>query len=377
MSVPVPQEPSHLGAVSLPRQTCPLCGCELDVVVVNPVGELIGCADCARKGALPGETLSLDEWFAPAAVADALGHYGISSYVATKPAAPPTQQPRAQYWEIVAGSTRYFLKRFYEWYPVPAIRHQHSVLSHLAAPPNPLPVPQWVPTLDGKSVVETGDRVWALYYALDGRLTSQQDWMWSRPKAAETLAHLHLKLEHFEPEGEEFQPWGAWTMDIVDSVLESWQPHPDLPADLLGHIRERLATRYFGYLYPELPKLLVHGDYLPANLLWRNDGISSTVSGVLDFEKLHRDTALYDFAWGLGDRRPPLLRATLATYTRVRPMSVVEREALPEALLLGALMGIDMQMTYFRNLNEVTRLAQEMHLLVRDLDSVRRVATAK
>jgi Ser/Thr protein kinase RdoA (MazF antagonist) len=375
MSAPVPHDPESQRRSQL--QECPLCGRMLDVVVVNPAGELIGCEDCARKGAYVGEVLSADEWFAPAAVAEALGQYGITSFSVGKPAPTAAQRPRAHYWEVVAGPHHYFLKRFYDWYPSAAIRHLHSVLSHLAAPPMPLPVPQPVPASTGASYAEAAGSNWALYYTLDGHPTTQQDWMWSRPKAAEMLGQLHLKLERLTPEGEEFHPWAAWTMDTVDSVLESWQPHPDLPPDLLGHIRERLATRYFGYLYPELPKLVVHGDYLPANLLWRSDAISSSVSGVLDFEKAHRDTALYDFAWGLGDRRPPLLRATLATYTRVRPLSVVEREALPEALMLGALMGIDMQMTYFRDMAEVARLAQELQLLVRDLESVRRVATAK
>jgi Ser/Thr protein kinase RdoA (MazF antagonist) len=376
MSQPLPQDSKHR-SVAVLTQVCPLCGREAEAVVVNPAGELIGCEECAQRGAVPGETLTLDEWLAPAAVAEALGQYGITTYSVAKPAPAPGQPPRAHYWEIVAGPQHYFLKRFYDWYPVAAIQHLHSVLNHLAAPPNPLPVPVPVPTQSGASYAESTGSNWALYYALDGRVTSNQDWMWSRPKAAETLAQIHFKLEHFTPQGEEFQPWGSWNLETVDSVLESWQPHPDLPPDLLRHIRERLAARYFGYLHPELPQFVIHGDYLPANLLWRSDGISSSVSGILDFEKAHRDTALYDFAWGLGDRRPPLLRATLATYTRVRPLSPVEREALPEALLLGALMGIDMQMTYFRNMVEVTHLAQDLHLLVRDLEAVRRVATGK
>jgi Ser/Thr protein kinase RdoA (MazF antagonist) len=163
----------------------------------------------------------------------------------------------------------------------------------------------------------------------------------------------------------------------MDRVLESWHPHPDLSPDLLGHIRDRLATRYFDDLYPALPKLVVHGDYVAANVLWRGDSMNAQISGVLDFEKAHLDTALFDFAWGLGDRRPPLLRATLAAYTRVRPLSVAEREALPEALLLGAIMAIDMQMTYFNNLDEVARLAQDLLLLVRDIESLRKAAAPK
>ncbi|MDE3230874.1 MAG: hypothetical protein KGO05_13430, partial [Chloroflexota bacterium] len=101
------------------------------------------------------------------------------------------------------------------------------------------------------------------------------------------------------------------------------------------------------------------------------------ISGILDFERAHPDTALFDFAWGLGDRRPPLLRATVASYSRARPLSPVEREALPEALLLGMLMAIDIQMTYFGNMREVARLASELHHTVRDLESLRKAVALK
>lgn len=355
---------------------CAFCGRVLDVVVVNPTGELIGCEECASERGLAGEVMTIEEWNAPAAVAEVLTQFGLSDARAQKPAPTPTQQPRAHYWEVQAPSGRYFLKRFYNWYPPASIQYMHSVMAHLTG--RGLPVPQWVPdSTTGASFAEAAGASWALYHALDGRTATRQDWMWGRPKAAEMLASLHLALQTCQPEGEEFHPWGAWTLDTVDRVLESWQPHPDLPPDLLGHVRDRLATRYFAELYPELPKLVVHGDYVAANVLWKGDSINSSVSGVLDFERAHKDTALFDFAWGLGDRRPPLLRAAVATYSRTRPLSAVEREAMPEALLLGALMGIDMQMTYFNDMEEVSRLAQELSLMVRDLESLRKASASK
>ena len=201
--------------------------------------------------------------------------------------------------------------------------------------------------------------------------------MWGRPKAAEMLGALHHALDGFTPEGEPFQPWGAWTLETVDRVLENWRPHPDLSPDLLAFVRERLATRYFGMLYPQLPKLVVHGDFMTTNVLWRGDAVSASISGVLDFERAHTDTALFDFAWGLGDRRPPLLRATVASYSRMRPLLPIEREALPESLLLGQLMAIDMQMSYFNNMREVSRLAQELLMTVRDMEALRKAVAIK
>lgn len=355
---------------------CPFCHRSLDDLVVSPSGELIGCEECAEDRGLMGDVISLEEWNAPSAVATVLEQFGLPrNWRVSKPAATATQQPRAHYWEVMAGSEHYFLKRFYKWYPTPSIVAMHSVMSRLAQ--QRLPVPQVVLDADGASFVQAADASWSLYRALEGRGATSQDWMWGRPKAAEMLASLHAALEGFTPEGEEFAPWGAWTLDTVDRVLESWQPHPDLAPDLLGHVRDRLAVRYFGELYPELPKLFVHGDYVASNVLWRGDSITSTVSGVLDFEKTHYDTALFDFAWGLGDRRPPLLRATVATYSRVRQLTSIEREALPEALLLGVLMGIDMQLTYFNNMDEVSRLAQDLSYMVRDMESLRKAAALR
>ncbi len=356
--------------------TCPHCGRQLVSLVVNPAGELIGCEECAEGLGLAGESLTLDEWNATELVAEAMDRYAVGDWRATKPAATETQRPRAHYWEILTEDRRYFLKQFHGWFPPESITYVHSIHARLAE--RNLPVPRAVPDRDGATFTRAADSYWALYHALDGRHANERDWMWGRPKAAETLGALHHALEGFTPQGEPFEPWTAWTIETVDRVLESWQPQPDLlPVELLGFVRDRLAHRYFGQLYPELPKLVVHGDYVSTNVLWRGDAINYTISGILDFERAHLDTALFDFAWGLGDRRPPLLRAAVASYTRTRPLSLVEREALPDAMLLSSLMAIDMQMTYFNDQREVARLATDLHYMVRDLDSLSRAVAPK
>lgn len=354
---------------------CPTCDEVLNLVVINPAGELIGCAACAEEQSVAGEELSLDEWNAAAAVMEVLGQYSLPEPHVGKPAARETQRPRLHYWEVAAGNKRYFLKRFQDWYPTTSITYMHSVLSYLAE--EGLSVPRPVADRSGAGHTEIAGSRWALYRAIEGRAANERDWMWGRPKAAEMLARLHNMLEGFTPEGEPFEAWSAWTLKTVDGVLESWSHHPDLQPDLIHFVRDRLASRYFGQLYPELPKVVVHGDFVLSNVLWRGDVTNPTIAGVLDFERAHPDTALFDFAWGLGDRRPPLLRATVAAYSRERPLSPVEREALPEALLLGCLMSIDMQMTYFHNMREVSRLAQELELMVRDLESLRKAVALK
>ena len=368
--------PAPMSPISPQQLTCPSCGRLLDdLLVVNPAGELIGCEDCAESLGLAGGTLTLDEWNATDVVEEILSHYALQECQFSKPESTPTQRPRAHYWEVVAGNKRYFLKRFHDWYPVESIHHTHSILRHLFE--EGVLVPRVITATNGADFCEGADSTWALYAARDGHQASENDWMWGRPKAAEMLAALHSALESCTPEGSSFQPWTAWTLETVDRVLESWQPTPELPEGLLGFVRERLATRYFGDLYPQLPKMVVHGDFTMANVLWRGESSNATISGVLDFERAHHDTPLFDLAWGLGDRRPPLLRATVAAYHRMRLLSAIEREALPEAMLLGLLMGIDMQMNYYHNMREVGRLARDLAMTVRDLESLRKAVAIK
>ncbi len=368
--------PAPMSPTSPQRLLCPSCGRLLDdLLVVNPAGELIGCEDCAESLGLAGGTLTLDEWNATGIVEEILSHYALQEYKFGKPESTPTQRPRAHYWEVAAGNKRYFLKRFHDWYPTESIHYTHSILRHLFE--EGVLAPRVITSANGDDFCEGADSTWALYAARDGHQANENDWMWGRPKAAEMLAALHSALESCMPEGSSFQPWTAWTLETVDRVLESWQPTPELPEGLLGFVRERLATRYFGDLYPQLPKMVVHGDFTMANVLWRGESSNATISGVLDFERAHRDTPLFDLAWGLGDRRPPLLRATVAAYNRIRPLSAIEREALPEAMLLGLLMGIDMQMNYYHNMREVGRLARDLAMTVRDLESLRKAVAIK
>lgn len=369
--MPAPMSPATPQPIS-----CPSCGRVLDdLLVVNPAGELIGCEDCAESLGLAGGTLTLDEWNATSIVQEILGCYPLEDYHFSKPVSTPTQRPRAHFWEVVAGNKRYFLKRFHDWYPVDSILYTHSILAYLFE--EGLPVPRVIADRSGAHYCEGAGSSWALYAARDGRQASDNDWMWGRPKAAEMLASLHVALDNCMPDGGSFQPWNAWTLETVDRVIESWQPTPELPEELLDFVRDRLATHYFSELYPQLPKMVVHGDFTVANVLWRGESSNATISGVLDFERAHYDTPLFDIAWGLGDRRPPLLRATVSAYHRVRPLSAIEREALPEAMLLGLLMGIDMQMNYYHNLREVGRLAHDLAMTVRDLESLRKAVALK
>lgn len=354
-----------------PNLTCPICGRELDRMVVTAASELIGCEDCAQRRGVTAQVLSAAQWAAADAVRDALAAYGLTEYQARKTPQGPTQQPRAHVWEVRAGGRRFTLKRYHSWLATDAIRYEHSVLAHLDR--RRLPVASPIPANDSALLVESGGARWALYPALEGRQVTMQDWMWRVPKAAEMLASLHLALEECQPAGAPFPAWDAWTLERLDAMIAHWPQLPELTPELLDATRERLASRYFGEMYEQLPRIIVHGDFGVSNLLWQGDGISA----VLDFEKAHLDTPLFDFGWGVGTRWPPLLRAVVATYSRVRPLSAAERQAMPEALLVGTLLGIHTQLVSFGDTDEAARRTQDLFFLLRDSESLRKAVAAK
>ena len=160
-------------------------------------------------------------------------------------------------------------------------------------------------------------------------------------------------------------------------MLASWPPHPELTDDLIGFIREQLATHYFADLYPVLPKQVVHGAFGREKMLWLGDGLYAQGSGILAFEQAHVDTVLVDLAAGVGSIHPPVLRATVAAYTAVRTLTAEEREALPEALLLDAVRRLDRHVMYLHDLEEIGAHARALQGLVRNLDVLRQVVAPR
>ncbi|HEX9056170.1 MAG TPA: phosphotransferase [Ktedonobacterales bacterium] len=350
---------------------CPICGIEMSRIAVTGAGEVIGCEPCAEQRGVEADILTEEEWTAPDSVRQALAEYGIIEYQATKSPCTETREPRAHVWEVTAGDKRYVVKRFHAWLEDAAIEHERSVLSRLAERRMPVAAPML--SREGAPVVRVVGERWALYPTLGGRHLTQQEWMWHIPRAAETLAEMHVALEDWTPDGAPHSAWDSWNQEKLEAMLAQWPALDDIPLDLLDAVRDRLAERYFSGVYEALPRTIVHGDFCASNVLWHGE----QVVGILDFEKAHRDTVLFDFGWGIGTRHPPLVRAVVATYTRTRPLSPLEREALPEALLIGTLMAIHSQLTVFKNVDAAVRRAQDLFFLMRDAEILRRAVAVR
>lgn len=349
---------------------CPLCGRGCARLAVTAAGELVSCEECATERMLGAQlrSLSLDEWNAPEAVRAALERYGLADAHANKTAQTGGSQPRAHIWEIEAGGRRLILKRYHAWLDEDAVRYEHSVLAHLAEQRFPVAVP--LPAEDGVRFVLLDDARWALFPALEGQHAAGQDWMWRMTKAGATLAALHQDLRGFAPDGRPDRAWDAWSLERLDEMLARWPHLSPLAIDLVTSVRNHLAEHFFGGTYESLPRTIVHGEFAGTNILWRGEA----VTGVLDWERAHSDTPLYDFATGIGTRWPPMLRGVVATYSRVAPLTDAERAALPEALLVGALMSVDAQLTRNNNGVEATPQLQELAFMWRDVEALRKAA---
>jgi Ser/Thr protein kinase RdoA (MazF antagonist) len=337
---------------------------------VTATGELVSCEECATERMLGAQlrSLSLDEWHAPDAVRAALERYGLADARVGKTAQSPSSQPRAHIWEIEANGRRLILKRYHAWLDEEAITYEQRVLAYLDGKRFPVAAP--LPAPDGATWVQIEGACWALFPALEGQHAVGQDWMWRITKAGATLAPLHQALREFTPAGRPDPAWDAWSVERLEALIGSWPHLPPLALDLIGSVRAHLAAKFFGGVYEALPRTIVHGEFNSTNLLWRADA----VTGVLDWERAHRDTPLYDFATGIGTRWPPMLRGVLATYCQTAPLSVEERTALPEALLLGALVALDTQLTRSHNAQEATPQLQELAFMWRDVEALRKAA---
>jgi len=158
--------------------------------------------------------------------------------------------------------------------------------------------------------------------------------------AGRALAELHLAGADFPLR--RANPTGvAWLRERIEPML------PDVAlcygAEVSAQLREELLFQLAADSV-ELPGGVIHADYFCDNILFTGD----EVSGVIDFYYAHDNSYAYDLAVALnalallpGEEDVALLQqrmhALVSGYETVRPLTGVERAALPAQLRLGAL----------------------------------------
>lgn len=210
------------------------------------------------------------------------------------------------------------LKRYKHTVIVPAIIHEHSILAYLTR--IGFPSPRLVTRPAGETLVCRNGRNYALFDFIEGGFQYYNYFLLPMQlrqfitAAGEVLAILHNRLEDFVPQG--------YNLNGFKSRKEGWWRDLDWYADRLARCTketQRLNSsasrseaawllQYADYLeetlhqldaslkQAALPRLIIHGDYGPYNLLFRRDGSLT----VLDFEIARLDwraTELVDALW--------------------------------------------------------------------------------
>ncbi|MBW7902178.1 MAG: homoserine kinase [Rhodocyclaceae bacterium] len=207
-----------------------------------------------------------------------------------------------------------------------------DLMAHLARHGIPCPAPR--PMRDGRLLGTLNGRPAALFSRLAGASVA-------RPTpahcaaAGEALARLHLAGRDFPAPP---HPRGAdWVEAAAARLL------PRLPAADAGLLADEIAAQREPS--PPLPAGVIHADLFRDNALFVGDGASPRIGGLLDFYFAGRGDFLFDLAvvandWcgeddgGLDDAR---LRALIAAYRALRPLTADECAAWPRRLRAAAL----------------------------------------
>lgn len=200
-----------------------------------------------------------------------------------------------------------------------------GLMHHLAARGLSCPLP--LPRHDGNLLGELSGRPAALISFLEG--------MWLRKPEArhcrevgKALAELHLAGEGFELKRPNALSLEGWKMLWQKSAGRADEVETGLQDEITAEL-SFLENHWPG----DLPAGVIHADLFQDNVFFLGDGLS----GLIDFYFACNDMLAYDVAICLnawcfekdGSYNITKGRALLEGYDAVRPLSALEREALP------------------------------------------------
>ncbi len=274
-----------------------------------------------------------------------------------------------QHWRVVAilggsNSTNLLLEtdrgkqvlKRYHW-SLPSTQQEHSILHHLEAVN--FPTPRLRLNRTGESCTMVGEEHYAIYEYLEGYelhhyLMLQRSKMRAVSHAGETLARFHLAMDGFVPDGRKFNgyhPESArlwrgqeWHLDILNRFRDATTPGSDSPqlTRFLRSIAADLSTLLhsagdlFDPVDPALPRVVIHGDYAPHNVLYEN----ARVKSVLDLGDACVNLRALDLARGVAtfaragtdEINLPIARAFIDAYQQLHTIHDKEIEMLNSLL---------------------------------------------
>lgn len=263
-------------------------------------------------------------------------------------------QGRSHSLLVATASGKKMFKRYKRTVIKPAIACEHSILRYLAE--INFPAPRLVATKTGETWVSHAEDHYALFDFIEGGFQYQQYFLLPGQSrqfitiAGKLLAELHEKLQDFIPQG--YNPNGfksrhdgrwrdlGWFMSRLRYCLAE---APQLNANM-GSLGSQFLGRaeQLEQALPELeavlteatlPRLVIHGDYGPYNLLFRQNAPVI----VIDFEIARLDwrlTELVDALWRFGEDRflgfrIDKMKVFLDAYQTHLPLALEELRSLP------------------------------------------------
>ena len=231
-------------------------------------------------------------------------------------------------WAATRGRTRYVVK-YFDSAAFPDWRYPLRVAAALRAQGWPTPEPAEEPQIEAAGV-------WVLFHRLPGRSRQPAD----QDKPAEERARGRLLAELHAAAaatGITDQRGGfAGPAEVVaDPALDNWlrvheRTRPD-EGRLLRACREAAAEWFAGHV-ADAPRSVIHGDFAPWNLLYR-DG---RLTGVIDFEATHHSFQVADFALSWRGYHDDVLRG----YDEVRPLSELEWQLVRPVFWAWLFLGV-------------------------------------
>jgi homoserine kinase type II len=199
-----------------------------------------------------------------------------------------------------------------------------GVMERLAARDFPAPKP--IATRGGALLTQVKGKPAAIVSFLDGVWPRRIE-LWHCTAVGEALARMHLALEGFESERANTLSIDGWEKLLLTRLGEAEKLRPGLGL-LVYHDIHAVRSAW----PQDLPRGVIHADLFPDNVLFAN----SALTGTIDFYFACTDALAYDLAvclnaWCFDSPRYDIERgrAMVGAYERVRPLSDLERAALP------------------------------------------------
>lgn len=237
--------------------------------------------------------------------------YGISLL---GPAKKMESNGRSQNWVFITNGGKKILKKYKPTVEAEHILHEHSILSQLAL--IHFPAPPLNKNLRGETLTENGNSRFALFDYLDGYFQYHEKiYFPSRTStflelAAISLASLHEALRDFVPvgknpngfiskEGSRWRDLNWYLEQLAVNKRQTLERLKEYPQDELkviysrGHlIGDRLTELDEILTAAPLDRVIIHGDYGPYNLMFKNGNPVM----MIDFELARLDWRLTDLA---------------------------------------------------------------------------------